>query len=104
MRCNVENKIKFVRGLSNTIQAYQENIESVEYHVFQHTGHNWTQEYLVVNYVGGAKSYRNCNGNSFSAVFDELSKLLDSGYYVEERNYNDYVQDSNWKRIDLEIF
>lgn len=103
MQCNIENKIKYIQGLNQVIPTFHSNIKSVEYHVFKHSDHDWIQEYLVVCYEGGAKSYRNCNGNSFSAIFDELAAILDSGYYAEESRYNEFVRDFVWKRIDLDF-
>ena len=103
MKCNVENKVRFVRGLSNSICPFKTNVESIEYVVFEHSEKGWTQEYLVVNYDGGAKTVRNCNGNSFSAIFEELSRFLDSGYYDEVEDIKYYENSPNWKRIDLEI-
>ncbi len=103
MKCTVENKISFVRSLSKPLSTHQENINNIEYHVFEHIDHKWKQEYLVINYVGGARTVRNCNGNSFSAVFEELAKYLDSGYYTEEQNYLHYENDPKWKRFDLEV-
>ena len=103
MRCSIENKIKFVRGLSKPIATFKTNVSSVEYHVFEHKEGGWKQEFLVVNYDGGARTVRNCNGNSFSAIFEELARFLDSGYYNEERNYLEYERGPNWKRLDLDI-
>ena len=103
MKCNVENKIRFIKSLSPVITTFKTGIKSIEYVVFKHSEKGWTQEYLVVNYDGGAKTVRNCNGDSFSAVFEELSRFLDSGYYDEVEDIKHYENSPNWKRIDLEI-
>jgi hypothetical protein len=102
MKCNIENKVKFVKGLSDSITPFKTGIKSVEYHVFEHVDNGWKQEYLVINYDGGARTVRNCNGNSFSAIFEELAQYLDSGYYVEVGHIEDYEKDPKWKRIDLD--
>ena len=83
----LSEKVNFVKALSAVIPSYQTNVESLHYDVFEdeETGHDY--EYLVIEYVGGAHSYRSCNGNSISAIFEEIAGMLDSGYYDEERDY-----------------
>lgn len=84
----LSKKVNFVKALSAVIPAYQTNVESLHYDVFEDEETGYDYEYLVIDYVGGAHSYRNCNGNSVSAIFEEIAGMLDSGYYEEERDYN----------------
>ena len=84
----LSEKVNFVKALSAVIPAYQTNVESLHYDVFEDEETGYDYEYLVIDYVGGAHSYRNCNGNSISAIFEEIAGMLDSGYYAEERDYN----------------
>ena len=84
----LSNKVNFVKALSAVIPVYQTNVESLHYDVFEDEETGYDYEYLVIDYVGGAHSYRNCNGNSISAIFEEIAGMLDSGYYAEERDYN----------------
>ena len=84
----LSNKVNFVKALSAVIPVYQTNVESLHYDVFEDEETGYDYEYLVIDYVGGAHSYKNCNGNSISAIFEEIAGMLDSGYYAEERDYN----------------
>lgn len=84
----LSNKANFVKALSAVIPAYQTNVESLHYDVFEDEENEYEYEYLVIDYVGGAHSYRICSGNSISAIFEEIAGMLDSGYYEEERDYN----------------
>ena len=84
----LSKKVNFVKALSAVIPAYQTNVESLHYDVFEDEETGYDYEYLVIDYVGGAHSYRGCNGNSISAIFEEIAGMLDSGYYEEERDYN----------------
>ena len=84
----LSNKVNFVKALSAVIPAYQTNVESLHYDVFEDEETGYDYEFLVIDYVGGAHSYKNCNGNSISAIFEEIAGMLDSGYYEEERDYN----------------
>ena len=84
----LSKKVNFVKALSAVIPAYQTNVESLHYDVFEDEETGYDYEYLVIDYVGGAHSYRSCNRNSVSAIFEEIAGMLDSGYYAEERDYN----------------
>ena len=95
----LSKKVNFVKALSAVIPAYQTNVESLHYDVFEDEETGYDYEYLVIDYVGGAHSYRNCNGNSISAIFEEIAGMLDSGYYAEERDYN--VVKASCHRIKL---
>lgn len=83
---SLTKKVYFVKGLNEVIPVYQTNVASLHYDVFVNGA--YYDEYLVIDYVGGAHSYRRCNGNSISAICEEISGMLDSGYYAEERDYN----------------
>jgi hypothetical protein len=103
MRCIIPNKVRFVNELSKAITPFKTGIKSIEYKVFKNKQYeDWYQEFLVVNYDGGASSVRNCNGNSFSAIFEELAQYLDSGYYLEVQDLQDYKIDPNWIEVNLE--
>ena len=84
----LSKKVNFVKALSAVIPVYQTNVESLHYDVFEDEETGYDYEYLVIDYVGGAHSYRRCNGNSISVIFEEIAGMLDSGYYEEERDYN----------------
>ena len=103
MRCIIPNKIKFVEELNTLIPRYIDNVESVEYVVFrrEHVS-RFSQEYLVIHYIGGGKTVCSCNGNSFSAILEELAKYLDHGYYGELENYSYYEACADWKKMTYE--
>lgn len=96
MRCVVENKISLIAELNQVLPKYIDNVESVEYSVFRHKVYKGIQEYLIINYVGGGRTVRNCNGNSFSAILQEVAKYLDSGNYAEEQNLLAIERDLDW--------
>lgn len=102
MRCVIPNKVRFINDLSTIILKYKSGVKSIEYKVFKHTEYDWYQEFLIVNYDGGARTFRNCNGNSFSAIFEELARFLDSGYYDEESLFYTFVNDPDWIEVSLE--
>lgn len=87
-----EKKINFVKELEKAVLPVQTNIEAIHYDVFESKKNSaWHNEYLVVEYKGGARSARNCNMNSCSAIYAELAPLLtswcggkDVEYYNEE--------------------
>ena len=90
-------KVNFIKELNAVITKYKSSIESIEYRVYE-TEDGYTQEYLVITYDGGAMTVRNCNGNSISAIVEELAKYLDSGYYDEVRDLKEFENDPIWFR------
>ena len=44
MKCNVENKIRFIKSLSPVITTFKTGIKSIEYVVFKHSEKGWTQD------------------------------------------------------------
>lgn len=94
----MNKKIIFVSKISDSLVGFQTNIIEVRYEIYKHKD-GYKQEYLVVEYSGGAKTVRNCNGNSYSAIFEELSKYLDHGYYDENEDYNKIINSPDWTRV-----
>lgn len=90
-KVRLQNKVLFVEKLSEIITANIPGISRVEYAVFEYKypdRPNCVEEFAVVTFVGGAKSVRCCTGNSNLANFEEISKLLDGGYYEEVDWFN----------------
>jgi hypothetical protein len=65
-------------------------VTSIDYEVYKkeiNEDTTYFAEYIIVNFFGGNKSVRLVNGNSCTANFREIGKLLDGGYYEEVRDY-----------------
>ena len=93
MTDSLKKKVQFVNEISEAIVKVQTNVTSIQYRIFNNLEYkNYTKEYLVVNYKGGARTVRICSGNSYSAIFEEISKYLDRGYYAEEYDLYDIEQ------------
>ena len=79
------------------------NVEKVDYEVYSKLspdGHNtWYTEFVVVTFVGGAKSVRVISGNSNNANFREVGKLIDGGYYDEVEYYNRVKESSTFVEV-----
>jgi hypothetical protein len=77
------------------------SIIDLTYEVFEkvNTTNEYIQEYLVVTYRGGSKTYRSCNMNSLSAILREIGKLSDGGYYDELVNYKNISTSEEWVQI-----
>ena len=83
----IKQKHDFVKAISDAIGGKPGvGVESVEYHAFK-ISEDTQQEYVLVNYKGGAIAARNVNGDSLSAIFEEIAKMLDGGCYDEVRDY-----------------
>ena len=98
-----------VREINKVIPTYKSGIKKIEYRVFRYNfpkdefdGKNYYQEYLVITYDGGTLGVRSCNGDSFAAIFEELAKMLDGGYYDEVQDLHDCENSEMWKEVSLE--
>ena len=103
MTKGMEKKVNFVKKLSEAIVKVQENVAGIEYRIYQNAepgNEEWTEEYLVINYKGGARTVRNCCGNSCSAILEEISRYLNNSYYREENDLIKLERDpAHWELI-----
>lgn len=104
-----QEKKAFIDGLNAAFQIKPRthSVESVAYELYSKqitneyvTDHTYYQEYLVVTFNGGAISVRNINGNSDTANFRELGKLIDGGYYSEVEAYST-MEESGFTKVEL---
>ncbi len=82
-------KFNYVRDLANVISHYQKNVVDINYELYLDE-QDRQQEYIVVEYKGGAKSVLNVNANSFSANLRTIAKVLDGGDYCLIQDYRDW--------------
>ena len=96
----MESKKGFVEKVSQAIVGNVPSIEKVEYEKYHRADKDWTQEYIVVYYTGGAIGVRTVNATSCSAIFQELGKLLCGGYYEEVEDRERFVNSPEWTRVE----
>jgi hypothetical protein len=99
-----KDKKAFIDKLSEALLMSKTTVMKVSYEVYSRYSPEYDTtyyaEFAVVTFTGGAKSVRTVSGNSDSANFREIGKLLDGGYYDENRYYEDVV--SNCEKVNLE--
>ena len=84
----------FINNISKVFELdSKSNVERVDYEVYSRVSRMdgesvYYTEFVVVTFVGGAKSVRNISGNSNNATFREVGKLIDGGYYDEIPYYS----------------
>ena len=82
-----KEKRDFIKNISKAFEARPKgsSVESINYEVYTkyHAVPDIHQfaEYLVVNFVGGAKSVTRVSSNSNMSNFKVLGTLVDGGYY-----------------------
>lgn len=96
------------------IAAHFPHIDSISYQIFvKHTAPDQEnlpadqeteltyEEFLVVNYRGGAHSIRNCYANSTSVTLREIVDRINGGVYntADERDYEKFYNSSEYYRI-----
>ena len=96
----LKTKKEFVEELGKTVSKVQKNVDSMEYVILYNKLYECYTEYLVIKYVGGAKTVRCCTGDSCSAIFEEVAKYLNNGYYDEVKYLEDLLKNPNYEVIN----
>src|SRR5690554_5155440 len=91
-------KIKFDK-IGKSIAEELENVRDIYLDVFESEGYK--QVYIVVEFVGGAISVRNARANSLTLNIEELSKMLNGGYYKEVKEYRSLKLNENLFSVEL---
>lgn len=94
-------KKNFVDGLSYALANKCGSIIELSYEVYEknNTDQPVVQEYLIVTYFGGTKTYRSLNCDSHSAILSEVAKLANGGYYQEIKDYEYISTHQDWFQI-----
>jgi hypothetical protein len=96
-----QEKKNFVAAVSKAFESLRHSsVEKITYEIFTKdiNGEPYFKEWLVVHFNGGAISVRTCTGNSNSANFREIGKLVDGGYYNEVDSYE------NMETLGFKVF
>lgn len=100
-----KGKKAFIDNISRAFELSNTTVNKVEYVVLTNYSDLFKMdvycEFIVVTFVGGAKSVRSISGNSDSANFREIGKLIDGGYY-DEVNYYESLLDEGCTKVNLE--
>jgi hypothetical protein len=77
-------------------------VDGVVYEVFFRDTERGTEfaEWITVQYKGGAEAHHMAHGNSNSANFQQVAKMLDGGCY-EYNSWYERLPNEGWKLLDL---
>jgi hypothetical protein len=88
------------RGFANTTKGH--TVEGIRYEVLfkeNELGQHFS-EWLTIRYFGGAEAHCCISGNSNSANFRAIAKMVEGGYYDENEHYQ-ILFSKEWKLLDL---
>jgi hypothetical protein len=100
-----KGKKAFIKNVSKAFEATPRisSVTSIDYEVYKKEidkDITYFAEYIIVSFFGGGKSVRQVNGNSCTANFREIGKLLDGGYYEENRQY-ETLEDNGFTFVSI---
>jgi hypothetical protein len=100
-----QHKKLFIDGISKVfeIEALQSNVKKIEYEVLTKVIDESTtdyREFVIITFVGGAKSIRTITGNSNNANFKEIGNLINGGYY-DEIEYHESLLTNGYTAVEL---
>ena len=96
----LRGKVNFVKDIETAVKKVRHDITEIKYEVYERDG-QWVQEWIIIGFQGGAIIARNSNANSVSAIFREIGRYLDGGYYEEVEAYEAMKNNSLWKKINF---
>jgi len=100
-----KNKKAFIDNISKALELSNTTVAKVDYVVLTRYSDflkvDVYYEYVIVTFIGGARSIRHVGGNSDSANFREIGKLIDGGYYDEVEHYEDLLNKEGFTIIEL---
>lgn len=95
----MQKKVNCVKELSAIIPKYVSNVLGMTYEVYEYEDQRSQREFVIINYVGGGYSVRDCTGNSCSAIVEEIATKLNSGYYEDIQWYEGVKNNKKYTRI-----
>lgn len=100
-----KEKKGFIENISKVFKDYSprgSTVEKIEYRVFCNTNDDfhYFSEWIIVTYYGGGKSCLSVNGNSNTANFRAIGKVLDNGYY-EDVILFDNLEAKGYEEVEL---
>lgn len=94
-----ERKRDLVRDLDNTLAPYFPDIKWISYFAYQKIGKEHLEEFIVLEWTSGGKSYANNNCNSLSATARNVTRMLDGGVYENIDYYESIIESKEWIKI-----
>lgn len=97
-----KEKKAFIDAVNKAFQVRPKthSVESIRYELYKTSG-TYFKEYIVVTFNGGAISVRTVSGNSDTANFREIGKLIDGGYYQEVEYYEALESVYGFEKVEL---
>ncbi len=92
----LDGKAKQIADLSEVIVKCQGNVKEVRFELYEKEPEGWYEEFIIVEYKGGAYSALGVNGNSFSANYNAIGEVLNSGRY--DHDYYEKVK-KDYRRL-----
>lgn len=95
----LQKKHNLVRDLEDTICLWFPKIKWIEHFAYQKIGSKDVEEFIVLEWDSGGRSYANNNCNSLSATARNVMRMLDGGVYENVEYYEEIMESEEWVRI-----
>lgn len=89
-------KCNLVSDLNRVYSFWIDSIVEIKYYAYYK---KWIEEFIVIEWKGGGKSYANNNANSLSATARNVARMLDGGVYERVDYYENIMNSNEWERI-----
>lgn len=102
MRDTYMNKHELVNDLNSVLIKWFPDVESVEYYALGKPDMKdgipayYSEEFIILKWKGGGKSYANNSCNSLSATAKTVMSMLNGGYYQNVEYYESILESEEW--------
>ena len=113
LKC-LTNNIEFVYKLNKAFGSsstsdngkFVGNVDKIDYVCFYDPEFNYYDEFIVINYRGGAIQARNSNWNSLTAIFNEIGPMLTASqlHCGDTETYKKKRESDKYKIYDTSMF
>ena len=95
----LQKKRNLVEAMDSVMVIFFPDVRCVEYFAYQKVGSKDVEEFIILEWTSGGRSYANNSCNSLSATARNVTRMLDGGVYENIEYYQEIMESEDWVRI-----
>ena len=95
----LQKKHDLVQAMDDVVAIYFPDVRWMEYFAYQKVGSKDVEEFIILEWDSGGRSYANNSCNSLSATARNVTRMLDGGVYENIEYYQEIMESEDWVRI-----
>ena len=95
----LKQKAELVHRMEGFVCEYFHDVKWIDYCAYQKIGTPHIEEFIVLEWASGGRSYANNSCNSLSATARNVTRMLGGGVYENIEYYQEIMESEDWVRI-----